>query len=114
MFATTDTIVAIATPPGAGAIGGDQLAVDHDAGLHRNRELPGVLQLLYEIDIVGDDHVDLAAMGRIGLRKNVPAGEAQPEACEKFRFDPDTAGAATFRRWARIAQPSPPSASADN
>lgn len=42
------------------------------------------------------DNVDLATMGCIGLRENPPAGQAQPEAREKLRFNPQSAGAATI------------------
>ena len=42
------------------------------------------------------DHVYFAAMRGIRMCKNLPAGETQKEAREKFRFDPEATGAATI------------------
>jgi hypothetical protein len=41
-------------------------------------------------------YVNLAALRRIRLRKNLPAGYAQEKTCEKFRFNPEATGAATI------------------
>jgi hypothetical protein len=53
-------------------------------------------------------------MRGIGMGEDLPAGHAQKEACEKFRFQPEATGAATIRAGAFVAQPSPPSASAES
>jgi hypothetical protein len=42
------------------------------------------------------DNVYFAAMCGIGMGEDLPAGHAQKEACEKFRFDPEATGAATI------------------
>lgn len=59
-------------------------------------------------------NIYFAAMRGIGMGEDLPAGHAQKEACEKFRFQPEATGAATIRAGAFVAQPSPPSASAES
>lgn len=60
------------------------------------------------------NNINLAAMRSIGICEDLPACYAQKEAREKFRFQPEATGAATLRRGAIVAQPSPPSASAES
>lgn len=58
--------------------------------------------------------INLTALRSIGGADDAPAQETQPEARKKFSLDAKASGAATIRAGARRAQPSPPSASADN
>jgi hypothetical protein len=76
-----------ADAPHLRAINGNERVIARLAGLHfdENDEISA-----------SRNNVDLAAVGCIGLREYLPAGQAQPEAREKLRFNTQSAGAATI------------------
>ena len=88
-----------------GAINGHQRPIARFARLHfhENDQLPAPR-----------DNINLAALGCVRQIENAPATQTQPHTREKFSLDPEASGAATILSGARRAQPSPPSASADN